>query len=275
MMTRKVAGVDVGSVSTDVVILNQDKEIVSYRVVYSGANSQRAAEEAFQEALASGGVDRSEIAYVVSTGYGRNRVAFADAKVTEISCHARGAHFLFPETRTLIDVGGQDSKVVHMDERGLVTSFAMNDKCAAGTGRFLEVMARALELELDEMGDLFFEAKKELTVSSMCTVFAESEVISLISQGNNRNDIVAGIHMAIAKRVIGLLGRQGLVERLAFSGGVAKNRGAVGAFESLLKTKILVPEEPQIVGALGAALIALESCGELPEQGLPRSVERV
>jgi len=260
MGNLRVAGVDVGSVSTDAVILNENKEILSSSVVYSGANSQKAAAEAFRQALAQAGLERSEIAYVISTGYGRKRVDFANESVTEISCHAMGTHFLFPETRTLIDVGGQDSKVIHLDERGRVTSFAMNDKCAAGTGRFLEVMARALEVELEQMGDLFFQAEKELSVSSMCTVFAESEVISLISQGNSQADIVAGIHMSIARRVIGLLGKKGLVERLAFSGGVAKNRGALGAFEALLKTKIMVAEEPQIVGALGAALIALETC---------------
>jgi predicted CoA-substrate-specific enzyme activase len=256
------AGLDSGTVSTVVVIINHNKEILSNKVVYSGANSRQAAEIAYQAALAAAGINRSQITYMISTGHGRSRITFTDAYATGVACHAKGAHFLFPETRTVIDIGGHDCKVINIDERGLVTGFAVNDRCAAGTGRYMEMMAGALDVELDEMGDLSLKAKKDLTLNSTCSVFAESEVKSLLLKNHDLNDIAASVHRAVAQRAISLLGRQNVIEKLMLTGGVAKNKGVVAAFESLLKTKIIVPENPQIVCALGAALIALENYDE-------------
>ena len=213
---------------------------------------------AFEMALTMAGIEASDISYVLATGYGRKNIPFANAEMTEISCHAKGAHRLFPEVRTIIDIGGQDSKAIAVSESGIPTNFIMNDKCAAGCGRFLEVMARALETEVDKMGELSLRSTKVIQISSMCTVFAESEVVSAVADKCDRNDIINGIHQAIAKRVAIMVDHVGLAERVMMSGGVAKNIGVVRSLEKELGTTILVPGEPQMVGALGAALIALE-----------------
>ncbi|RLB74434.1 MAG: 2-hydroxyglutaryl-CoA dehydratase, partial [Deltaproteobacteria bacterium] len=189
-------------------------------------------------------------------GYGRLRISFADKEVTEITCHAKGAHFLFPGTRTVVDIGGQDSKVITLDEEGNVTDFVMNDRCAAGTGRFLEVMAGVLETDLENLGRLSLQAKKGVSISSMCTVFAESEVISLIADGHRREAIIRGVHESISKRIFRMTKRLRLRAEITFTGGVAKNRGMVKALEELFRTRLNIPQEPQIVGALGAALVA-------------------
>ena len=180
----------------------------------------------------------------------------ASSQITEITCHAEGMHFLFPEVRTLIDIGGQDSKVIALGDQGQVNDFNMNDKCAAGSSRFLEVMARALGVTLEAMGELSLKAKRVAQVSSMCTVFAESEVISLVSERWEKEDIIAGIHQSIARRMVSMVERVGLRERVAMSGGVARNIGVVTALEDILNTSLIVPEQPELVGALGAALIA-------------------
>ncbi len=224
----------------------------------TGAMSQRAGETSYKLALMKAGISSSDVTYVLATGYGRNNVPFAKAEMTEITCHAKGAHHLFPETRTIIDIGGQDSKAISVNERGAATNFMMNDKCAAGSGRFLEVMARALEIELDRMGELSLQSTKEVPISSMCTVFAESEVVSAVARGLDPHDIINGIHHAIAKRVSVLVEHVGVKERVLMSGGVARNVGVVRALEKQLHTTLLIPKEPQLVGALGAALIALE-----------------
>jgi len=253
-----VAGVDVGSLSTDTVILDGARNIVTYNVLFTGASSRRAARRSYEEALRGAELGEQDVSLIVSTGYGREVVPFADIQVTEISCHARGAHFFFPRTRTVIDVGGQDSKAIRVNSQGKVIDFAMNEKCAAGTGRFLEVMARALEIELEDMGKLSVQAKKPVSISSMCTVFAESEVVSRIAEGHPLADIGSGIHNAISDRLIGLLQRVGVSEEVTMSGGVAKNIGVVEALQQKLETRFNIAFEPQIVGALGAALIALE-----------------
>lgn len=253
-----VAGIDVGSITTEAVILDNRKEIVSYCIDYTGASISKACAGVFASALREGGVTVGDIEYCVSTGYARKKVEIADENVTEITCHSKGALHQFPGTRTIIDIGGQDSKIIRTNENGKVTNFAMNDKCAAGTGRFLEVMARALEIDLEEMGPMSQKSKKVLAVSSICTVFAESEVLNLLAAGHGREDIIAGIHLAIAKRVAALIGRKGFENDVTMTGGVAKNRGEVIAMEELIGAKINVPEEPQIMGALGAAIIALE-----------------
>ncbi|UCD71901.1 MAG: 2-hydroxyglutaryl-CoA dehydratase [Syntrophobacterales bacterium] len=250
-----VAGIDIGSLSSEAVIL-EDGEIMSYSIVLTGADTQRAAKTCMQEALEKAHLKFEAVSATVATGYGRINVPFALKTVTEITCHARGAHWLFPSTRTVIDMGGQDSKVISIDTEGRVLDFVMNDKCAAGTGRFLEVMAGALEVDLMEMGERSIRAKDGIAISSMCTVFAESEVISLIAGGCSKNDIIRGLHEAISKRIFTMAGKLRMEKPITMSGGVAKNRGIVDALRRLLKAAIHVPEEPQIVGALGAALSA-------------------
>ena len=250
-----VTGIDVGSTSGEVVLLDGDK-ILAYSIVDTGYNSRRAADLALEQALSEARIAREQIGTMVATGYGRIAIDYATKQVTEISCYARGIHFLYPHVRTVIDIGGQDSKVISVSPKGKPTDFQMNDKCAAGTGRFLEVMARALQLELTELGAISARAKKQMVISSMCTVFAESEVITLVAEGAAREDIVAGLHRAIAKRVGAMVKRVGIVPPIAFAGGVAKNAGVRRALEQELGESLIIPDEPQIIGALGAALIA-------------------
>lgn len=260
-MSVIVAGVDIGSLYTKAVVLrvNTDGEkplIVSQLTLRSGSLYKSTAHTALDEALRLANLTKNDVCSVVTTGYGRYVASFGDRVVTELSCHARGANFLFPDVHTLIDIGGQDSKAIKIDDVGGVENFVMNDKCAAGTGRFLEVMAQALEVELSQMGDLSLRSEKAADISSVCTVFAESEVISLLAEGRAKEDIIAGIHKAIASRIMGMLGKVTVKQRVAMSGGVAKNIGMVEALEKRLNTKILVAENPEIVGALGAALFA-------------------
>ena len=250
------AGIDVGSLSTDCVIINEKEEILSYSITETGANSTEAAEKSLEEALARGAVQRDKVKSIVATGYGRISVPFAGKRVTEISCHALGACKLFPDTRTVVDIGGQDSKVIRVGQGGKVLDFTMNDKCAAGTGRFLEVMASKLQVPLDEMGSLSVGANGEVRISSVCTVFAESEVISLVAQNHPKEEIIRGIHRAIVNRVWSMVKALGVEREVAMSGGVAKNRGVVTFLEEKLGHPIHVYKEPQIVGGLGAALHA-------------------
>ena len=250
------AGIDVGSLSTDCVIINEKEEILSYSITETGANSTEAAEKSLEEALARGAVQRDKVKSIVATGYGRISVPFAGKRVTEISCHALGACKLFPDTRTVVDIGGQDSKVIRVGQGGKVLDFTMNDKCAAGTGRFLEVMASKLQVPLDEMGSLSVGANGEVRISSVCTVFAESEVISLVAQNHPKEEIIRGIHRAIVNRVWGMVKTLGVERGVTMSGGVAKNRGVVAFLEEKLGHPIHVYKEPQIVGGLGAALHA-------------------
>jgi predicted CoA-substrate-specific enzyme activase len=252
-----VAGVDVGAASGEVLIWDGE-EIVSYSIVPTGFNSRRAAYQAMEKALEGTGICQEEIGSIVATGYGRIAIDYAHRQVTEISCYARGINRLLPEVRTIIDIGGQDSKAISVDKDGKVVDFLMNDKCAAGTGRFLEVMAKALELEIQELGQISLGAKEPHQVSSTCTVFAESEVVTLVAEGVNREDIVAGLHQAIAKRTMSMVRRLGLVPPVAMAGGVAKNKGVVKAIEGEIGEPLLIPAEPQIVGALGAALVAMD-----------------
>jgi len=255
-----VAGIDIGSLSAEAVIMSGGK-ILAYSIVPTGADSRRAAETALEKALESAGRSRDEIGFVVATGYGRANVPLASLQVTEITCHGRGAVYLFPDARTVIDIGGQDSKVIRLDDRGTVVDFVMNDKCAAGTGRFLEVMARALETEVDRLSEVAATASRSATISSMCTVFAESEVVSLIGQGAPRDEIARGLMESVAERTASMVHRVGLAPEVVMTGGVAKNKGVVRALEKRLGRVIRVPDEPQIVGALGAALVAAGRAG--------------
>lgn len=252
-------GLDIGSLSCDAVLIDAAGRVTAWSVVPTGARNMQAIARARGEALASAGISEQEVVATVSTGYGRNRVEGRLAAVTEITCHARGICHLLPGTQVLIDIGGQDSKSMRIDQDGRVVEFAMNDKCAAGTGRFLEAMARALEVEVDELAGLHEGASGKLTLSSTCTVFAESEVVSLIADGTEVSEIVGGLHRAIASRAQALVRR---VQRdpsgykVAMSGGVARNQGVVRALQEALGCHISTPEEPDTVGALGAALIA-------------------
>jgi predicted CoA-substrate-specific enzyme activase len=252
-----VAGIDIGSLSAEAVIL-AGGVVCGYSIIPTGAESRRSAEAAFLAALDAAGVSRDAVTFIVATGYGRINVPFADKQVTEITCHGRGAVYLIPQTRTVIDIGGQDSKVIRVDSRGTVEDFAMNDKCAAGTGRFLEVMARALETDLEGFSALAGAARKAAPISSMCTVFAESEVVSLIGQGRPREEIALGLCEAVAERTAALVHRVGLTEAVTMTGGVAKIGSVVAAISRKLGVPVKVPPEPQVVGALGAALVAEE-----------------
>ena len=251
-----VAGVDSGSTTTKAVLLDERRKVAGFAILPTGADSREASRTALSKALAQGGAESSDLAFVVATGYGREIASEAKGTVTEITCHARGVHSLIDPVRTIIDVGGQDSKAIRINGQGRVQDFAMNDKCAAGTGRFLEVMSRSLGVPLQEMGDRAGKATKDIRVSSMCTVFAESEVVSLVAKGEKVEDILNGIHQSIADRVASLALRVGLELPVAVTGGVAMNSGVVHALEARLETRISLPENPQLTGALGAAMIA-------------------
>ncbi|HHY39146.1 MAG TPA: 2-hydroxyglutaryl-CoA dehydratase [Clostridia bacterium] len=252
-----VAGIDVGSLSAEAVILDDSGRILGASIIPTGANAGKAGRECLDKALSECGRTVQDLSSVVATGYGRISIDFATSRVTEITCHAKGARYFFADARTVIDIGGQDSKVIAIGKDGRVTDFVMNDKCAAGTGRFLEVMAKALELDVEELGPLGLASQTSAVISSMCTVFAESEVVSLVAEGRPREEIIRGIHDAIAERTLALARRLGVKAPVVMTGGVAKNQGVVKSLEFRLQTKILIPPEPQITGALGAALSAL------------------
>ncbi|MCI7813609.1 MAG: acyl-CoA dehydratase activase [Lachnospiraceae bacterium] len=252
------AGIDSGSTSTDVVILDKNKEIVAGIILPTGAGAAIGAERALSEALKSAGLEREDIDALVTTGYGRTAIHQGDQSITEITCHARGAHYLDPEVRTVVDIGGQDSKVIRLDETGAVVNFVMNDKCAAGTGRFLEMMARTMEMSLDEMSLAGLDYKEDITISSMCTVFAESEVVSLIAQNKASDDIVHGLNKAVASKTAALAKRVGGEGKYMMTGGVSKNKGLVKTLEEKLGTSLVISDKAQLCGALGAALFAAD-----------------
>jgi predicted CoA-substrate-specific enzyme activase len=252
------AGIDVGSLSTKAVLLN-GQGILSHCTIPTGANPRLAGERALQSALDSIGIVTEQVAFKVGTGYGRVNLPFADRTVTELTCHAKGAHYLNPQVRTVIDIGGQDSKVIQVDSCGNMVDFAMNDKCAAGTGRFLEVMAKALEMSLEDIGHCALQSRNPCSINNTCAVFAESEVISLLAAGNVKHDIAAGLHAAVAQRVGNMVKRIGLAQEVVFVGGVAKNIGAKKALEDFLEIRFAsVTQDPQLNGALGAAVLARE-----------------
>jgi predicted CoA-substrate-specific enzyme activase len=249
------AGIDIGSISTKAAIMEGDRMLAS-RVIFTGYNAETAGKKVFEMVLDDANLASRDVGRIIATGYGRKSVAFANKAVTEIMCHAAGARYMNPQVRAVIDIGGQDSKAILLDETGRVVNFAMNDKCAAGTGRFLEVMARALEVDLDEFGRLSLQAAAPSKISSLCTVFAESEVISLIARGEKRENIIAGIHESICIRVLAMANRVGVRAPIAMTGGVAKNIGVVKAFEKAIGSPVAVSEYAQINGAIGAALLA-------------------
>ncbi|MDD5749000.1 MAG: acyl-CoA dehydratase activase [Actinomycetota bacterium] len=249
------AGVDIGSLTAKAVILSESR-VIAESILSTGHNSRLASRKALDEALDLAGIREEQIERIVATGYGRLSVDFPAEKVTEITCHAKGVHSLFPDVKTMIDMGGQDSKAIALGDDGRVIDFVMNEKCAAGTGRFLEVMARALEVALTEFGSLSLESKNPARISSVCTVFAESEVVSRIAEGASKVDIAAGIHSAVASRIYAMAMRIPVREPIVMTGGVAFNMGVQRALEERFGTEIIIPEKPQHTGALGAALIA-------------------
>lgn len=254
-------GIDAGASATKALIVDRKGKVVSYAIVPSGINFKVSSQKALEKVLKSSGLSLKEICYAVSTGYGRALVK-AEAHSSEIICVSRGVHKLLPSVRTIIDVGGQDSKAIRIDEYGRVLNFAMNDKCAAGTGRFLEVMSNLIGKPINELSRLHHKSSKPIRISSTCTVFAESEVISHISQGSKIEDVIAGLHQAIAGRIFNMSSRIGFEKDVAFTGGVAKNEGFVAALSKKTGLTPLLPEEPQTVCALGAALAAIRKYEE-------------
>jgi (R)-2-hydroxyacyl-CoA dehydratese activating ATPase len=250
------AGIDIGSITTKAAVI-ADGKILGTRVIFTGYNTETAGGKVYEELLRDLCLEKTAVRRVISTGYGRNSVKFVNKAMTEIICHGTGAHYLNPLIRSIIDIGGQDSKAIVLDEKGKVKNFAMNDKCAAGTGRFLEVMARALEVDLDGFGALSLKAVEPSRISSLCTVFAESEVISLISKGERRENIIAGIHESIAARVSAMANRVGIIPPVVMTGGVAKNVGVVKALEKKLGIAVEVSKYAQVNGAIGAAVLAM------------------
>ena len=258
--TYYVAGIDSGSTSTDVVILDNSGKIASTMIIPTGGGALISADKSLELAIGKAGIEKGNIARIITTGYGRAYLNRGDDSITEITCHAKGAHYLNPNVRTVIDIGGQDIKAISIDECGAVKSFLMNDKCAAGTGRFLEMMARTLGLSLEEMSTKGLTWKENVMISSMCTVFAESEVVSLVAQNKAVEDIVHGLNVSVASKVGALVARLGDKNpgEYMMTGGVAQNQGVVQALEEKLGAKLYICEEAQLCGALGAALFAYE-----------------
>jgi len=260
------AGVDLGSTMTKVVIMNQ--AILASVIGPTGPEHRKLANKVMEQALAKAKLSFVDITYVVATGYGRINVPFADKQITEISCHARGVACLLPEARTVIDIGGQDSKGIKLKE-GRAVDFVMNDKCAAGTGRFLEVTAEGLGVKLEDMGRLSLQAKNKVEIGSTCTVFAAQEVVAKLAEGVPLTDIIAGLHEAIAARIYSMVGRLKIEKEVALTGGGAKNIGLVKALEAKLGFPVLLPPEPLLTGAIGAALLGKDIVREAEEKGIP------
>jgi len=251
------SGLDIGAVSTEAIVIDKDKNILGYSILRTGPNNKKTVEKSMQMALEKAKSSFDDILNLVATGYGRKTVPFKAYEISEISCHAKGAHCLFPDTKTVIDIGGQDSKAIHINGNGEAIDFNMNDKCAAGTGRFLEEMAKVLNTSVENLGKLAKRSEESLVISSMCTVFAESEVVSLLAENKTREDIANALHNAIADRILSLAYKSRLTSAVTITGGVAKNMGVTEAIMSKLPNmKVNISEEPQIVGALGAAVIA-------------------
>ncbi len=251
-----VAGVDVGSLSSKCLLM-EDGRIIQWSIMLTGPDSVRSAKDVAQAALERAGLTLADLDYTVGTGYGRVNVPFAEKTVTEITCHAKGCHWYHPDTRTVLDMGGQDCKAIRCDENGNVTNFIMNDKCAAGTGRYMERVAATLQLKLEDIGPMSLRPENgPLAVSDFCAVFAEGDIVQYVNEDKPINDILAGAHEAILNRIVALLQRVGVEEKLQISGGVAKNSGIVSRLEERLGMGVLTASEPQIVGALGAAIYA-------------------
>jgi len=270
-MSQYFAGIDIGSTMTKVAIIDEESAIIATIISTTGPEHRKLANRVMEEALAKAGLKLDDITFIIATGYGRINVPFADKQVTEISCHARGVHHQIPAARTIIDVGGQDCKGIKLNAKGRIIDFVMNDKCAAGAGRFIELMADTLGVKLEDMGQLSLTAKNEAVISSTCTVFAEQEVITRLAEGVPLAELVAGIHKSIATRIAGLVNRIKIEPDVVLTGGGAKNSGLVKALESKLGLTVKIPPEPLLTGAIGAALLAKE---EVMEKGTPLPAKR-
>jgi predicted CoA-substrate-specific enzyme activase len=255
------AGIDIGSTMTKVVVLDEGNAVLAQIIGPTGAEHRRLANKVMEEALLQAGLSFEQMTVIIATGYGRFNVPFADRQVSELSCHARGVSMLFPNSRTIIDIGGQDAKGIKV-KNGKLLEFVMNDKCAAGTGRFLEVTAKTLGLRMEEFGEISLKSTRKVAISNICTVFAQNEIIDHLSKGIALEDILAGLHSAIAGRVISMVKKLNIEPDVVLTGGVAKNAGVVKAFEEKLGFCVFVPEEPLITGALGAAILGKESAHE-------------
>ncbi|MBI4285941.1 MAG: 2-hydroxyglutaryl-CoA dehydratase [Chloroflexi bacterium] len=270
------AGVDLGSTMTKVVIVDDAGQVVSRVISYTGAEHRHLANKVMEEALAQANVPFADLTYIVATGYGRLNVPFADRQITELTCHARGVFSFCPTVKTAIDIGGQDAKGMKISN-GRLLDFVMNDKCAAGTGRFLEVIAETLGFTLDDLGEVSLKSTQKISISSICTVFAQQEVVSRLSEGIAVSDIVAGIHDAIASRVARMVQRLKVEPEVVFTGGVARNIGVVKALEDNLGMKVFIPGNPSLTGALGAALLGKELVHKAAARGeiLPTKERRL
>jgi predicted CoA-substrate-specific enzyme activase len=261
-MSNFFAGIDIGSTAIKVALVDESGKLAGVHVTASGSLFHKNAKEALARLLAELNLTKDDVKYLIATGYGRKLFKEADDSISEITANAIGAHEAgkaFGGVRTIINIGGQDSKAIQIDPEGNVANFAMNDKCAAGTGRFLDVAARNLEIDLEELADYHFNtANAPLSINSTCTVFAESEIIGLLANGHGKGEIVAGIHYSIAKRTVRLAKRVGIEDRVYFDGGPALNKGLVAAIEDELQRELVVPEHPQTTTAFGAAILARE-----------------
>ncbi len=252
-----VAGIDMGAKSVKVLILDKEKRIQGRSVVKTRVDFPAVAKEALNAALQQAGLKEKDLSYIATTGFGRYNVPFRDIQITEITSAARGAVFLFPKTRSVLDIGAQSTRAMRVMDTGKVQNFRTNDKCAAGAGGFIERAAKYLEIKIEEVGDLSIQATKPQTISSVCAVLAESEIINHVSAGEKVEDILRGVHNSLASRALALIKRAGLENEVTFVGGVARQKGMVKALEETVKTKVNVYEDPDMVGALGAALLAL------------------
>jgi predicted CoA-substrate-specific enzyme activase len=271
-MTAYFAGIDVGSTMTKAVIL--DNGLIASVIGPTGAEHRRLANKVMEEALSKAGIPFRSITYIVSTGYGRINVPFADKQVTEITCHAKGISNLFPEAKTIIDIGGQDCKAIKINAVGKPIDFIMNDKCAAGSGRFVEVIADTLGIRLDEVGKLSLQAKNPARISNICTIWAQQEVAARLSEGVSIPDLLAGIHQSLADRITRMVNRLRIEEAVVLTGGGGKNKGLVKALSKQLGHEILVPEEPLITGALGAALLGREMAENARKENMPLETKK-
>jgi predicted CoA-substrate-specific enzyme activase len=264
-MTEYFAGIDIGSTMTKAVILGDG--VIASVIGPTGPEQRRLANKVMEEALRKAGLPFAAMTYIVSTGYGRINVPFADKQVTEISCHAKGVSSLFPQARTIVDIGGQDSKAITVDHNGRVTNFIMNDKCAAGSGRFIEVIADTIGLRLEQMGDLSIQSTHPAQISNICTIWAQQEVASRLAEGVPLPDLIAGVHRSLADRVARMVKRLKLQKEVILTGGGGKNKGLVKALSEQLDCEILVPPEPLITGALGAALLGRDLVAKAVKKG--------
>ncbi len=262
------AGVDIGSTMTKVVLTDATDKIVSSVKGPTGPEHRQLANEVMKTALEQAKLKLDDIRYIVATGYGRVNVPFADEQITELSCHARGVSSIFPGVRTAIDIGGQDAKCMKI-RNGKLIDFVMNDKCAAGTGRFLEVTAATLGIKLDDLGALSLKSTKKIEISNVCTIFAQQEIVARLSEGEKIEDIIAGLHYAVASRVAILARRLKIEPDVVLTGGVAKNIGVVTAMREILGREIFIPEEPLLTGALGASILARENFNKAVKRGEP------